>query len=66
MAPAPYVAGNSLVGAPEEGEALGHEKVGPLVQGNVGEGGTVKEVDGGTAVWGRGDRKPGKGITFEM
>jgi len=61
----------SLVGAPVEGEALGPAKVEPPAQGNVG-----RVVSGGR--WGehpyrgeggdRGlmDRKPGKGITFEM
>jgi len=29
---------NSLAGAPVEGEALGLAKVGPPVQGNMGEG----------------------------
>jgi len=35
MAPTAYVAENSLVGAPVEGEALGPAKVGPPVQVNV-------------------------------
>jgi len=35
-------------------------------------GGAIKGMDGGIPLWGRGrgwggmDRKPGKGITFEM
>jgi len=34
--PTAYVAENSLVGAPMEGEALSPAKVGPPVKGNMG------------------------------
>jgi len=50
-APTAYVAENSPVGAPAEGEALGPVEVGPPVQGNVW--GCSKEVDkgGNTRMW---------------
>jgi len=72
-APTAQVAENSLVGAPVEWEGLGPAKVGPPVQRNNGRG-MIREVDGGEEHPYRGgggdrglmDRKPGKGITFEM
>jgi len=71
--PTAYVAENNLVGAPVEGEALGPAKVGPPSSGNVRGGKSSEDLDGGTPVSGRGrewegliNRKPGKGITFEM
>jgi len=51
-APTAYVAENSLVGAPVEGEALGPAKVGPLVQGNMGVGN--KEDGWGEYLYGGG------------
>jgi len=72
-APTAYVAENSLVGAPVEKKALGLAKVGTPVQGNMGEGnkrdiyrGNNPMGEGEGREWGLIDRKPGRGITFEM
>jgi len=71
-APTAYVAENSLVGAPGEGEALGPAKVEPPVQGNMGLAirgmyrGNTHMVEGEGREWGLMDRKLGGGITFEM
>jgi len=69
-APTAYVAENSLVGTPVEGEALGPAKFGPPSAVEYG-GGSKGDGWGDTCMgegerWGIMDRKPGKGITFEI
>jgi len=54
-----------------EGEALGPAEVGPPVQGIVWTGGEEgMDGEGNTLIEGEGqglmDRKPGKGMTFDM
>jgi len=54
MAPAAYVAENSLVGAPKSGRGSPwSSKVGPLVHGNV-RGVVVREVERGITRMGEG------------
>lgn len=63
MAPAAYVAKDSLTGHQWEERALGPPH--PSHVGECGEEGWGREHQRGLG-WGLKSRKPGKGITFEM